>query len=59
MTLEDIRRHRDDLLTVREQIQARAGSQPIYFPWIPYRETLRTFQSYLVKMPREAIASNA
>ena len=32
----------------------RAG-QPIYFPWIPYRDTLRTFQSYLVKMPQEAI----
>jgi hypothetical protein len=26
-----------------------------YFPWIPYRDTLRTFQSYLAKMPREAI----
>ena len=40
---------------MRRQIQADASGQPIYFPWIPYQDTLRTFQSYLVKMPREAI----
>jgi hypothetical protein len=48
--------HRDELLALRERIQARASGQPIYFPWIPYQETLRTFQSYLVKMPQDAIS---
>lgn len=42
-------------MALRERIQARAGGQQIFFPWIPYRDTLRTFQSYLVKMPREAV----
>jgi len=42
-------------MALRGQIQARAGGQPIYFPWNPYRDTLRTFQSYLVKLPQEAI----
>jgi hypothetical protein len=55
VSLVDIRAKRDALLALRERIQARAGGQPIYFPWIPYRDTLRTFQSYLVKMPQEAI----
>jgi hypothetical protein len=53
--LADIRAQRDALLALRERIQARADGEPIYFPWIPYRDTLRTFQSYLVKMPQEAI----
>ena len=55
VTLAQIRQHKDELLALRERIQARASGQPIYFPWIPYRDTLRTFQSYLAKMPREAI----
>jgi hypothetical protein len=28
----------------------------VYFLWIPYRDTLRTFQNYLVKMPQETIS---
>ena len=47
---------KDALLALRQQIQARASGQPIYFPWIPYQDTLRTFQSYLVKMPQDAIS---
>src|ERR1017187_698213 len=54
--MTDIRVHRDDLLALRQRMQVRAGGQPIYFPWIPYRDTLRTFQSYLVKMPQDAIS---
>jgi hypothetical protein len=50
--LADIRAQRDALIALRGRIQARAGGLPVYFPWIPYRDTLRTFQSYLVKMPR-------
>ena len=56
VTLAEIRQHKDALLALRQRIQARASGQPIYFPWIPYQDTLRTFQSYLVKMPREAIS---
>jgi hypothetical protein len=55
VSLADLRAQKDALMALRERIQARADGQPIYFPWIPYRDTLRTFQSYLVKMPREAI----
>jgi hypothetical protein len=55
VSLAGIRAQRDALMALREQIQARAVGQVIYFPWIPYRDTLRTFQSYLVKMPQEAI----
>ena len=56
VTLAEIRQHKDALLALRQQLQARASGQPIYFPWIPYQDTLRTFQSYLVKMPQEAIS---
>ena len=55
LTLGEIRQHKDALLALREQIQARASGQPVFFPWIPYQDTIRTFQSYLVKMPRQAI----
>ena len=55
VTLAEIRQHKDALLALRERIQARASGQPIYFPWIPYQDTLRTFQSYLVKIPQEAV----
>ena len=41
---------------VPSSMQDQAAGQPIYFPWIPYRDTLRTFQSYLVKMPQDAIS---
>lgn len=55
VTLSEIREHKDALLALRERIQARASGQPIFFPWIPYQDTLRSFQSYLVKMPQQAI----
>jgi hypothetical protein len=55
VTLAEIRRNKDALLALRGRIQAGANGQAIYFPWIPYQDTLRTFQSYLVKMPREAL----
>lgn len=56
VTMTEIRAHRDELLALRQRMQDRAAGQPIYFPWIPYRDTLRTFQSYLVKMPQDAIS---
>jgi hypothetical protein len=56
VTIAEIRSHRDELLALRTRMQDRAAGQPIYFPWIPYRDTIRTFQSYLVKMPQDAIS---
>ena len=56
MTLAEIRSRKNVLLALRDRIEARASGQSIYFPWISYRDTLRTFQSYLVKMPQEAIS---
>src|ERR1700722_8622794 len=56
VAMAEIRGHRDELLALRERMQDQAAGQPVYFPWIPYRDTLRTFQSYLVKMPQEAIS---
>jgi hypothetical protein len=56
VAMAEIRGHRDELLALRQRMQDQAAGQPIYFPWIPYRDTLRTFQSYLVKMPQEAIS---
>lgn len=55
LTLTEIRAEKDAILAMRARMQADANGQPIYFPWIPYRDTLRTFQSYLVKFPMEAI----
>jgi hypothetical protein len=56
VSLTEIRARKDALLALRERIQARASGRPVYFPWIPYQDTLRTFQSYLVKIPQEAIS---
>lgn len=56
VTLGEIRLHKDDLLALRERIQARAHGRAIFFPWIPYQDTLRSFQRYLVKMPQQAIS---
>lgn len=56
LPLAAIQAEKDVLLELRARIQATAMGQPIYFPWIPYQDTLRTFQSYLVKMPWEAIS---
>jgi hypothetical protein len=53
--LREIRQHRDELLALRDQLRAQGSGRPLYFPWIPYGDTLRTFQSYLVKMPRQAV----
>jgi Domain of unknown function (DUF3883) len=56
VTLTEIRQDKDLLLGMRDRIQQAARGKPIYFPWIPYQDTLRTFQSYLVKMPQDAIS---
>jgi hypothetical protein len=56
LTLAQIRAKKDEILAIRTCIQAHANGRSTYFPWIPYRDTLRTFQSYLVKVPHEVIA---
>jgi hypothetical protein len=40
------------LFAVRDALQAEHPGRPIYFPWNPYRDSLRTFQTYLAKFPR-------
>lgn len=56
LTLTQIRAEKDALFAIRARLQAGASGEPIYFPWIPYQNTLRTFQSYLVRMPQEVIS---
>jgi len=56
LTLTAIRARSDELLALRNRLETAASGQPVYFPWIRYQDTIRTFQSYLVKMPREAIS---
>jgi hypothetical protein len=55
ITLAEIKAKRDTILAIRGCMQAGVKRQPIYFPWTRYRDTLRTYQSYLAKMPQEAI----
>jgi hypothetical protein len=56
LTLAAIRAHSGDLLALRARLGIAASEQPAYFPWIPYQDTIRTFQGYLVRLPREAIS---
>jgi hypothetical protein len=56
LTLAEIKTRKDALLELREQLQARARGQALYFPWNPYRDTIRTYQSYLAKVPQAAVS---
>ena len=56
LTLATIKTRKTALLQLREQLQARADGQALYFPWNPYRDTLRTYQSYLAKVPQAAVS---
>lgn len=54
--LNEIRAHSAELMAIRDRLISRYG-EPVHFPWIPYGEgPIRTFQSYLTKIPRAAIA---
>lgn len=55
--LDVIRTRRDELFALRDKLQATHPRQPLYFPWIPYQESLRTFQTYLAKFPRDALTA--
>lgn len=56
VTLTEIKARKDALLDLRRQLQERALGQPLFFPWNPYQDTLRTYQSYLAKVPQAAIS---
>ncbi len=42
------------ILAVRDALKARTIG-PLYFPFNPYRDGVRTYQSYLAKFPRELL----
>lgn len=56
VTLADIRTQRDGLMSMRNRLKRQHPAMSLYFPWIPYREGLRTFQTYLAKFPADALA---
>jgi hypothetical protein len=55
LPLDVIRHRRAELLAIRNTLLGRYPKQSIYFPWIPYQSSLRTFQTYLAKFPRVAL----
>ena len=55
LSLESIRTRRASILELRDALQAENPRHSIYFPWIPYQTTVRTFQTYLAKFPRAAL----
>lgn len=55
LPLAVIRQRRDDLLAVRTDLEATHPGQSLYFPWIPYHNSLRTFQTYPAKFPRRVL----
>lgn len=55
LTLDAIRERRDAILSLRDSLQVQHPAASLYYPWIPYRDTLRTFQTYLAKFPRAAL----
>ena len=53
--LDEIRQHGPEILLLREALQSEHGGS-LYFPWIPYGNgPLRTFQTYLAKVPRSVL----
>lgn len=55
LSLRQIKERRGALLTLRDALQAEHPDQSLYFPWTPYRDSLRTWQTYLAKFPRAAL----
>jgi hypothetical protein len=50
-----IRQRRAALFAVRDSLHAEHPGRSLYFPWNPYQDSLRTFQTYLAKLPRAAL----
>ncbi|GAA1738400.1 protein NO VEIN domain-containing protein [Nonomuraea bangladeshensis] len=55
LPLAVLRQRRLALLAIRDKLQAEYPGQPLYFPWIPYQNSLRTFQTYLAKLPNAVL----
>jgi hypothetical protein len=56
VTLTALRERAADIMAVRDELSQRYPKASLYFPWTPYSgESMRTFQGYLVKLPRAVI----
>lgn len=54
MAAADLLPRRDELFEIRTGLEERWG-RPVYFPFIPYGQTIRAFQGYMTKMPRAVV----
>ncbi|MGA4993843.1 protein NO VEIN domain-containing protein [Nonomuraea bangladeshensis] len=55
LPLAVLRERRLALFAVRDALQAEFPGQRLYFPWIQYQDSLRTWQTYLAKCPRAVL----
>ena len=51
ITFEQLNNRRSEIFRVRARLQASHPEQPLHLPWIPYRNEMRTFPTYLAKFP--------
>lgn len=55
LPLAVLRQRRLALFAVRDALQAEFPGQRLYFPWIQYQDSLRTWQTYLAKWPKAVL----
>ena len=55
LPLAVLRQRRLALFAVRDALQAEFPRQRLYFAWIQYRDSLRTWQTYLAKCPNAVL----
>ena len=55
LSLSVIRQRQAALFAIRDSLHTEYPRRSLYFPWNPYRDTLRTFQTYLAKLPRAVL----
>lgn len=55
LPLAVLRQRRLALFAVRDALQAEFPGQRLYFPWIQYQNSLRTWQTYLAKCPNAVL----
>lgn len=51
VTFEQLNERRADIFEIRAQLRARHPGQTLHLPWIPSRNEMRTFPTYLAKLP--------
>jgi len=56
LQMSEVRSRSAQLMELRQSLELRYAGQPLYFPWIRYQDSIRTFQTYLAKFPREALS---